>query len=130
MYNKTNIKITTGTYIATGQINSPIKYIALLTIYEVASQNNIVFQNSFLLNSALALATVAKQGIVNILNAIKDIRALGVAPVLPINNAIASLSELLNAINDANKANVETTFSLAISPTMVAVIKPQPNPLN
>ena len=51
----------------------PTKYIIIETIYDVIIQNNNVQLNLLLLNSPFAVATVAKHGIVNILNDIKEI---------------------------------------------------------
>ena len=53
----------------------------LETMYEVASQKTNVPTNLFLGNSAFAVTTAAKQGIVNKLKAMKDIKAGIVIPV-------------------------------------------------
>ena len=79
---KTTATTINGINIARVQTYSPIKKIIIETMYEVASQNNNVVANLPFGNSPLAVATAAKQGIVNILNAIKAMTPLKVIPVV------------------------------------------------
>src|SRR5574344_182015 len=103
----------------------------LETMYEVASQKTNVPTNLFLGNSAFAVTTAAKQGIVNKLKEMKDIKAGIVIPVPRIIVATAAIppSPPTSIIDPATQApktpKVEITFSLAINPENAATTKTQ-----
>ena len=103
-------------------------------MYEVASQNNNVVANLPFGNSPLAVATAAKQGIVNILNAIKAITPLKVIPVVWIISSAAAKPSTtsspalkLGFKTKAKVPRVEITFSFATRPLIAATANTQPN---
>ncbi len=100
------------------------------TIYEVHTQKSSVHLNLPFGNSAFAVAHAAKQGIVSMLKAIKEMSAGMVMPVAPIMATTSVMPSSVAIYEPATAAasvpNVAMTFSFATKPVRAATANTQP----